>query len=409
MLATPYHQERVFRTLRKSVHVITSGGPLKQLPAQEEYTFFDEDVYICVHMYTVADSAKKAEVFVWAGDAATNTAIEQAQIDAKKLAKENGNAPINTMRQGLEPPGFLQALGGILITRRGSRDRAWKQYMLRGRKHHGQLVFDEVDFSVDGLCSGFAYLISFPVTLQKTKVYLWKGSACSPEEVSGGRLAAMGSIDNVDVIEVDDGAEFASFLKIFGPGVTKASIPKPAPLWQQKALAPSKFTTRLYRLQQAEARTGLFSSIFTRRPSWGSKSPTRALEDECKVEAIEISPFAQQDLEPDCIYILDAYTELYVLVGPMFPSQAEAVRNILFAQTLLFASQYAVLATSTEDRPAVPKASVLVGGVPEELKLLFRHWDEGTGLWGTASLMAGKMHRGVELWDLNEVLEVVCR
>jgi hypothetical protein len=328
------------------------------------------------------------------------------------MAKEYGNAYVHGIRQGVEPPGFLQALGGILVTRRGSHDHASKQYMLRGRKHLGQIVFDEIDFNVDSLCSAFAYLVSVPVTLQETKVYLWKGSACSTEEVSGGRLAAMGSIDGVDVIDVDDGAEFASFLKIFGPGTTKVSIPKATQLWLQKASAPDKFTTRLFRIQQADAKTGLFSSIFTRRPSWGSKSPARTLEDESKAEAIEISPFAQTDLEADCIYVLDAFTELHVLVGPMFPSQPEAVRNVLLAQTLLFASEYAVLAASTEDRPTVPKASILVSGVPPDLKMVFRHWDDGTGLWGTGGLMSGSyahMHSDVEMLDLNEVLGVVCK
>ena len=349
---------------------------------------------------------------MWIGESSTSTAVDSAQANAKKVAKENGNAYVHSIRQGLEPPGFLQALGGILVTRQGSRDRASQQYMLRGRKHLGQIVFDEVDFGVESLCSGFAYLISFPVTLQETKLYLWKGRASSTEEVSGGRLAAMGSIDGVDVIEVDDGAEFASFLKIFGPGTTKGSVPNATQLWQQKALAPSKFTTRLFRIQQADAKTGLFSNMFNRRPSWGSKSPARKPDEEFKAEAIEISPFSQTDLEADCIYVLDAYAELYVLVGPMFSSQPEAVWNGILGQTLLFASEYALTATSDEDRPAVPKSSALVSGVPNDLKMLFRHWDEGTALWGTGGLMAGsqsRMHDGVEVLDLNEALDAVCR
>ena len=411
VIATSCHQERVFRTIRKSVQVASSDGIFKQLPSQEEYTFFEEDVYICTHAYSIGNGPRKTEIFVWTGESSTSTAVDSAQANAKKLAKENGNAHVHSIRQGLEAPGFLQALGGILVTRRGSRDRASKQYMLRGRKYLGQIVFDEVDFGVGSLCSGFAYLISFPVTLQETKIYLWKGSASSTEEVSGGRLAAMGSIDGVDVIEVDDGAEFASFLKIFGPGTTKASIPKATQLWQQKALAPNKFTTRLFRIQQAEAKTGLFSNIFTRRPSWSGNSPARKQEEEFKAEAIEISPFSQTDLEADCIYVLDAHAELFVLVGPVFPSQPETVRNGILGQTLLFTSEYALTATSAEDRPAVPKASIVLSGVPNDLKMIFRHWDEGTGLFGTGGLMAGshsRLHDGVEVLDLNEVLDTVC-
>ena len=100
--------------------------------------------------------------------------------------------------------------------------------MLCGRKHLGQIVFDEVHFDVHYLCSGFAYLISYPVTLQEHKLYLWKGSTCSTEELSAARLVAASLVESGELIEVDDGAEFASFLKIFGPGTAKASIPKPA-------------------------------------------------------------------------------------------------------------------------------------------------------------------------------------
>ena len=402
----------MFRTIRKSVQVCSQDGSVKQLPPQEEYTFFDESVYICHHSYSVAEGPKRTEIFLWTGDTSSGVASDQAQSTAKKLSKEAWNASVSTVRQGFEPPGFLQALGGMLVTRRGSREHAPKQYMLCGRKHLGQIVFDEMEFGAENLCSGFAYMISYPVTLQETKLYLWKGSASSAEEVSAARLAAMDLSETGEIIEVDDGAEFSSFLKIFGPGTTKASVPKPTDMWRQKAVAPSKFATRLFRIQLADAKSGLFTNMFTRRPSWSNKSPARRQDNETKAEAIEISPFMQNDLETDCIYLLDAYSELHVLVGPMFPSQPEAIRNVLVRQTLLFVSEYGVLAASTEDRPAVPKGFVLLSGMPPDLKVLFRHWDDGTGLWGTGGLMAGSQANKddrVEVLSLEEVLEVVCR
>ena len=127
------------------------------------------------------------------------------------------------------------------------------------------------------------------------------------------------------------------------------------------------------------------------------------------MEANEISPFSQSDLEAECIYLLDAYAQLYVLVGPVFSSQAESTRNAIFAQTLLFASEYAVLAASTEDRPQIPKTQVLFNGVPKELKMLFRHWEESVGLWGTGGLMAGSGARDeVRSLPLEQVMAVVC-
>ncbi len=376
------HQDRVFRTVRKAVYVATEDGKLKQLQPQDEYTFFDQCVYACHHTYAIGDGPKKNEIFLWVGRHSSAGLVDQAQVAVKKLAKEASNAFISTIRQGMELPGFLQALGGILVTRRGSWEGAPRQYMLCGRKHLGQIVFDEVDFGVSSLCSGFPYLVSYPVTLQETRLYLWKGSASSAEEVSAARLAAMDLSETRDVIEVDDGAEFASFLKIFGPGTSKASIQPAHEIWQAKAPSGGRFSSRLFHVQAEETKQGLFGGMFARRPSWNSQSPSRRQAADVKVSAQEISPFTQADLDVDGIYLLDAHSQIYILVGPMFASQPEAVRNGLFGQTLLLASEYALTLTSMEDRATVPKGFVLLSGTPSHLKMLFRHWDD-TGLWGT--------------------------
>ncbi len=409
LITSSPHQDRVFRTVRKSTYVVTEDGASKQLPQTEEYTFFSECVYVFHHSYSIGDSTKRNEIFLWTGSASSTAIVEQAQSVAKKMAKEAGNAFVHTVRQGVEPPGFLQALGGILVTRRGSREGAAKQYMLCGRKHLGQLVFDEVDFGLKNLCAGFVILISYPVTLQETRLYLWKGSACSSEELSGARLTAMDLSDNGNnTIEVDHRAEFASFLKIFGQGTTKADVPEPTDLWRAKASNPSAFATRLFRIQPQEIKQGFFGSMFTRRPSWSSQSPNRRQSEEVKITTDEISPFTQADLDVDGIYLLDAHSHLFVLLGPMFASQQENVKNLLLGQTLMLASEYAVAATSTENRPSVPKGSVILSGTPTDVKMLFRHWDEGAGLWGTAGLMAGSRKQDtVDVLWLEDVLDVV--
>lgn len=395
--------------MRKAVYVAAEDGSLTQLPPQEEYTFFDRSVYACHHSYSIAGGPKKNEIFLWTGFSSSAELVEQAQVAAKKMAKEASNAFVHTVRQGMEPPGFLQALGGILVTRKGLREGASKQYMLCGRKHLGQIVFDETDFGVSKLCSGFAYLISYPVTLQETKMYLWKGSASSTEEVSAARLAAMDLSESGDIIEVDDGAEFASFLKIFGAGTTKASMPKAAEMWQAKAQAPDTYGCRLFGMKPEETKQGFFGGMFARRPSWNSQSPSRGRAEEVKVDFKEISPFSQSDLDVDGIYMLDAHSQIWILTGPMFSSYPEPVRNTLLGQTLQLASEYPLVVTSTEDRPAVPKAYVLLSGLPKDLKMLFRQWDDDVGLWGTAQLMAGSRRQDeVESYALDDVLDIVC-
>ena len=416
MIANDPQQERIFKTIRKTVQLISPEGVLHPLPQHQEYTFFDESVYIFTHAYSIANGPKKAEIFLWVGSGSSQAAVDQAQGAAKKLAKTEGNVYIATVRQGFEPRGFLQALGGILITRRGSAEGATKQFMLCGRQHLGQIVFDEVDFGIPSLCPGFAFLISYPTTLQETKLYLWKGAAASPEEISAARLAAMDLSETGEIIEVDDRAEFSSFLKIFGPGTTKAAIPPPSEFWQAKAAAPSKFQTRLFRLQKAEQKTGgtagMFGSFFTRRPSWNSaaKSPGANEEGGMKVEAKEVSPFTQSDFEAEGLYLLDAYAHIYVLIGPVFPSQPEGPRNSLLAQGLLFATEYATLAASTEERTQVPGVSVVLAGIPGETRRLFRFWDEGLGFWGTGGLMAGSAsgREGEVVLDRESASVAVC-
>lgn len=347
---------------------------------------------------------------------ASESILESANIAGKKLSKENGSASVQLVRQGAEPGAFLRSMGGIFVTRRGDRDNAKKQYMLCGRKHLGHIVFDEVDFAIDSLCAGYVFLVSYPVTLQQTKLYLWKGSSCSAEELSAARLAAMDLSETGEIIEVDGGVEFPSFLKIFGANTTKWNVPKISDIWQSKAMSPDKFKARLFRIQQAEAKTGLLTTLWNRRPSWNSLSPARSPArdpEEVKVEAKDITPFTQDQLEADSIYLLDAHSELFVLVGPLLASHPDRIRDTLLGQALLFASDYTIMSASLEDRRSIPKCSVLFSGVPRDVKMLFRHWDESRGLWGTAGLMAGSaspsVGRDVKLFPLDEMLTEVCR
>ena len=420
VIAQPTHHDRVFRTVRKVVAAHCPSAGLEPLPPQEEYTFFHEDAYVVTHAYTVADSGpKKTEIFLWTGAAASDAHVADAQARTKQLAREHGNAFVHTVRQGFEPPGFVQALGGILITRSGSRKRPAGQFMLRGRQHLGQIVFDEVDFGLAALCRGFAHLVSHPVTLQQRRLYLWKGAASSAQEVSAARLVAMDLAEaGEEPIEVDDGAEFPSFLHVFGPHVTTADLPRdPTGFWHVKAQTPARFATRLFQIHRAEepsnkTATGMFRNInnmFARRPSADPHPADDAAA--ALFAAREISPFAPSDLEPEHAYLLDAYGALYVLLGPLLPHQhAQAGPAALLGQTLLFAAEYAVLAASSEERPRVPRGWVVFAGVPAEVKTLFRVWDEGTGLWGTGGLMAGSGEaaaRGGEV--VVEALEEVLR
>ncbi|KAF2162182.1 hypothetical protein M409DRAFT_69386 [Zasmidium cellare ATCC 36951] len=404
------------KTLRKSVQLVAQDGALKSLAPQEEYTHYNESAYLCTHTSTNPKGVKTSQIYLWAGSRASESNVETANTAGKKLSKENGSASVQLVRQGMEPASFLHSMGGIFVTRRGGRDSATKQYMLCGRKHLGHIVFDEVDFAIDSLCAGFVFLVSYPVSLQQTKLYLWKGSSCSAEELSAARLAAMDLSETGEIIEVDGGVEFPSFLKVFGANTTKWNVPKVSDVWQSKAASPDKFKSRLFRIQQAEAKTGLLTTLWNRRPSWNSLSPARSPArdaEEVKVEAKETTPFTQEQLDVDGIYLLDAHSEVFILIGPLLASHPDRIRDTLLGQALLFASDYTIMSASLEDRRSIPKCSVLFSGVPRDVKMLFRHWDEGRGLWGTAGLMAGSaspsIGRDVKLMPLDEMLTEVCR
>ena len=104
-----------------------------------------------------------------------------------------------------------------------------------------------------------------------------------------------------------------------------------------------------------------------RRPLLSSLSLTRALS----LQIIEIHPFSQADLAPHNIYILDAFFEMYIIVGYGAQAQYAAFHNALD-----FAQEYAILASGMEDRPFVPISTVVLEGIPRDLKSVFRKWRD---------------------------------
>ncbi len=86
---------------------------------------------------------------------------------------------------------------------------------------------------------------------------------------------------------------------------------------------------------------------------------------------MELAPFKQTDLLPTNIYVLDAFFELYIIVGARAQHQYVAFHNALD-----FAQEYAILAAGMEDRPFVPISTVVLEGIPRDLKSVFRKWQD---------------------------------
>lgn len=328
LTADPLGQQKI-KTLRKDIQEISGDGKLAPVPSQEEHILFDHLMYLCTHSFSLPNGSKSIEVYHWIGSQVPEPAVEDAQLFARKFARDAGGKLLMT-RQGKETPYFFQALGGIVITRKGSRIDHSKEYMLCGRQHLGHMAFDEVDLSLSNLCSGFPFLISSRTGLLAGKVFLWKGVGCSAEELGCARLIGMDLGLTPEIEEVDEGKESDAFLEIFpAPDGQPKRIPRSADHWRLKA-RHEKYKVRLFRIDEKAQQAGSSFQVSSLWPALmrrvsaqstgtqnGPQSPTQeqnpgTSKPNMTAEVNEIAPFSQADIEAENIYVLDAFFEIYM-------------------------------------------------------------------------------------------------
>lgn len=340
----------VVRTQKTQLFQITEQGKRVPVPAHHERVLFEREMYLCAHTFVNGAGKKVQEVYFWIGDDVAPSAVEDAQVFASREARSLGGTLIH-IRQGKETAELIQALGGIIIIRRGSSNKydSLASSMLCGRNYQGQVVFDEVDFGPLTLCSGFPYIIA-----QAGKCYLWKGKGAGVDELGCARLIGMDSALMGEVIEVEEGSEPESFWNLFD-GQKKMSS---ADHWRLKP-SYDKYCGRLFCSDAADPRQ--VCNLNTPAPI--------ALKVLTYQKVIEISPFAQSDLSSQKIYVLDAFFEMYIIVGRDAQSQYASFHN-----GLDFAQEYAILAAGMEDRPFVPVSTVVLEGIPRDLRSCFRKW-----------------------------------
>ena len=343
------------QTQRVQVFQFSADGKKVPVPAHYERVLFEGEMYLCPHTFVTAAGKRVTEVYLWAGDEVPESVVEDAQLFAQREARALGGRLIKLV-QGKETSEFLQALGGIIIVRRGTSNKydSLASNMLCGRRYWGQIAFDEVDFSPASLCSGFPYLIT-----QQGKCYLWKGKGSDMEELGCARLVGMELALMGELIEVDEGAEPSDFWNIFGGGARAPS----ADHWRLKPNY-DRYCGRLFCSNAADKQQVGF-------PYSPISLVSRRLSNSNEEQITELAPFKQTDLLPTNIYILDAFFELYIIVGARSQHQYAAFHN-----ALEFAEVYAILAASMEDRPFVPISTVVLEGVPRDLKSVFRKWQD---------------------------------
>ena len=280
------------KTLRKQIYEITGGGRLLPVPAHREHILFEENLYLCTHVFGTVAGTRTTEVYLWCGEGVAPSAAEDAQLFARKIAKDN-NGKLIILQQGRETSNFFQALGGIVITRRGSGShgdspsKTSATYMLCGRRHVGQIAFDEVDFSARSFCSAFPYIIS----ARFGKLYLWKGSGSSADELGCARLIGMDLGLTGEIEEVDEGREPDSFWESLPGGKSQGVAGAGIQHWHLKPSSET-YVTRLFSIDVETPRSKSSASRFM----WGRRGSAPQEEGSALHTHIqEIVPFTDKD------------------------------------------------------------------------------------------------------------------
>jgi len=167
------------------------------------------------------------------------------------------------LTQGRETPSFVAALGGVIVTRRGSRAslRETAPYMLCCRRAFGGIALDEVDMHYSSLCAGFPYIISTP-----NKVYLWKGRGASEDEINTARKTA-NDFSTSSVEEITEGTETQQFNELIGGDAEEQAH---ADFWKLKPQYP-QYAVRVFLVDQtspAKVRYYLFGILHTFIPRY---------------------------------------------------------------------------------------------------------------------------------------------
>lgn len=202
------------KTLSAQRLQIFGDGKMVPVATHNDRVLFEREMYVCSHAFSADSGRRTTEVYFWVGDEVPASDARGAEAVAAREARSIGGRFV-VLLQGKETPAFMAALGGVVLTRRGSSNKydSLAPNVLCGRRYLGCVAFDEVDFSPASLCSGFPYLIT-----QQGRCFLWRGRGADGEEVDCARLVGMDLSLTGALEEVEDGDEPASFWDVFDGG-----------------------------------------------------------------------------------------------------------------------------------------------------------------------------------------------
>lgn len=109
-------------------------------------------------------------------------------------------------------------------------------------------------------------------------------------------------------------------------------------------------------------------------------------------------------MQSESVYVLDAFFELYIIVGKRAQSQYASFHNALD-----FAQEYGILAAGMEDRPFVPISTVVLEGIPRDMKSVFRRWQDADSptLMPPPTRPGLRRGRSLRVLPLNQALQAM--
>ena len=156
------------------------------LPNTEEHVLYSKDMHAFLYMFNTepGDSEPSAIKFLWVGKDCTLG--EKEGMEFIRLMGDQ-NADTQVIQQGHETPLFFRALGGIIVTREGTRRplNSVEDGVFCVRPYLSGIAIDQVSFRKEEFCSGFSYVVK-----RDGDVFVWHGNGSLSEEIAAARRFA---------------------------------------------------------------------------------------------------------------------------------------------------------------------------------------------------------------------------
>lgn len=319
----------------ESLEVLRVKGTEKEeVPEEQVGEFFSGDSYIV----KAKAAGGRGRLYFWLGQ--DSEQIEQgaaARMSVDEAASMGSGTPQIRLLQGKEPPHFCALFGAKMVVHEGGHadepeaPTAEKPhlYHVKGQEPSTSKAV-QVEAKATNLNSGDAFVLVGPES-----VTVWCGSKCSEEETEvatavAQRLGNKLEVEGLEIQAVPEGEEPDAFWESLG--------------------GKEEYTTEV--------------------PDEEAGQPPRMLHvstNTGKLRVEEVPQYSQEDLEADDVMLLDAWSQVFVWVGPSADEEEKE-------GALKIVDDY--VAASGTDRTGVPTVVEHAGSESAMFKALFHAWED---------------------------------